>query len=157
MKLLAGSRDAARDRYRFFKTQVLFWLLGAPDGHAKNFSVFLETGGRYSLTPLYDVISLWPYVDRGGSLSRRNLTLAMGWHGKNRHYRHAEILPRHMASTAKRCGFAEQWPTLVDDLLVAVPRAIERVAKTLDDEVPESLAAAVFDGMTESLARLGRG
>jgi hypothetical protein len=30
----------------FFRSQILFWLIGATDGHAKNFSVFLKPGGR---------------------------------------------------------------------------------------------------------------
>ena len=53
MTLLLGARTAQPDRQRFFRAQILFWLLAAPDGHAKNFSVFLEPAGAYSLTPLY--------------------------------------------------------------------------------------------------------
>jgi serine/threonine-protein kinase HipA len=30
--------------------QVLFWLLRAPDGHAKNFSIQLLPRGRFQLT-----------------------------------------------------------------------------------------------------------
>ena len=30
------------------KSQVLFWLLAATDGHAKNFSVFIEPEGRFA-------------------------------------------------------------------------------------------------------------
>jgi len=59
MTLLLGSAQAFPDRHLFLKTQFLFWLLGAIDGHAKNFSVFLMPGGRYSLTPVYDVMSAW--------------------------------------------------------------------------------------------------
>jgi serine/threonine-protein kinase HipA len=44
---------------------VLVWLLGAPDGHAKNFSIKLLVGGRYELTPLNDVLSIWP-IESGG-------------------------------------------------------------------------------------------
>ena len=43
----------------------MFWLLGATDGHAKNFSIFLLPGGRFRLTPLYDVMSAQPNVDAG--------------------------------------------------------------------------------------------
>ena len=38
--LLLGSRNAAADRRLFFRAQILFWMLCAVDGHAKNFSVF---------------------------------------------------------------------------------------------------------------------
>ena len=34
-------------------------MLRAIDGHAKNFSLFLNPGGRFQLTPLYDVLSAW--------------------------------------------------------------------------------------------------
>lgn len=37
----------------------------APDGHAKNFSIRLHAGGRYALTPLYDVLSAWPIIGTG--------------------------------------------------------------------------------------------
>jgi serine/threonine-protein kinase HipA len=62
MKILLGSRDAFTDRKTFLKTQLLFWILAAPDGHAKNFSLFIEPKSRFSLTPLYDVISAYPIL-----------------------------------------------------------------------------------------------
>ncbi|WP_163344250.1 HipA domain-containing protein, partial [Enterobacter hormaechei] len=54
MKYLLGSSNADQDRFHFMKAQVLFWLLAATDGHAKNFSVFINQEGRFHLTPLYD-------------------------------------------------------------------------------------------------------
>ncbi len=39
MSLLLGSNHAEIDRDTFFKSQVLFFLLAAIDGHAKNFSI----------------------------------------------------------------------------------------------------------------------
>ena len=56
MQTLLGAKDAEADRETFFRSQVLFWLLAAMDGHAKNFSIFIEPTGSYGLTPLYDVI-----------------------------------------------------------------------------------------------------
>lgn len=53
MKLLLGSQQANQDRETFFRSQILFWLLAAIDGHAKNFSLFIETGSAYRMTPLY--------------------------------------------------------------------------------------------------------
>ena len=52
MKILLGSRNALHDRIEFFKTQVLFWMLAVIDGHAKNFSIFIEPEGRFVLTPV---------------------------------------------------------------------------------------------------------
>jgi len=51
-QLLKGSDAPEEDVRRFFKTQVLFWLLGATDGHAKNLSIRLSPGGRFGLAPV---------------------------------------------------------------------------------------------------------
>ena len=63
LQLLRGSDDPLSDQRAFLKANIVFWLMGATDGHAKNFSVFLRPGGRFRLTPLYDVISAQPSVD----------------------------------------------------------------------------------------------
>ena len=51
-----------QDRQVFHQAQALFWMLCATDGHAKNFSFFIRPGGRYQLTPLYDVLSAYPVL-----------------------------------------------------------------------------------------------
>ena len=40
LKLLNSSDVPAEDQKTFLKAQILFWLIGATDGHAKNFSIF---------------------------------------------------------------------------------------------------------------------
>ena len=62
MDFLNGSYNAKIDRINFFKTNFLFWVLGAIDGHAKNFSLFIEPEGKYRLTPLYDIMSAYPLI-----------------------------------------------------------------------------------------------
>jgi serine/threonine-protein kinase HipA len=44
--LLKGSDTPDADQRAFFKAQIVFWLLGATDGHAKNFSIRLAPGAR---------------------------------------------------------------------------------------------------------------
>jgi serine/threonine protein kinase HipA of HipAB toxin-antitoxin module len=63
LQLLRGSDTPTEDQRDFLKAVITFWLLGATNGHAKNFSVFVLLGGRYHMTPLYDVISAQPSVD----------------------------------------------------------------------------------------------
>ena len=63
LQLLRGSDDPLADQRAFLTANIVFWLMGATDGHAKNFSVFLRPGGRFQLTPLYDTISAQPSVD----------------------------------------------------------------------------------------------
>ncbi len=44
MAFLLGSSEALKDRADFMKFMVFQWLVGATDGHAKNFSLFLLPG-----------------------------------------------------------------------------------------------------------------
>src|SRR5207244_7954816 len=62
MDLLFGSEQTAEDRRDFMRAQLVFWLLAAIDGHAKNFSIFLRAGGAYRLTPRYDILSAYPML-----------------------------------------------------------------------------------------------
>jgi serine/threonine-protein kinase HipA len=73
--MLAQSSES-QDLTIFFQAQVLFWMLRAIDGHAKNFSLFLNPGGRFQLTPFYDVLSAWPVIASRMLLTARRLGLA---------------------------------------------------------------------------------
>lgn len=106
MELLKASDTPEKDRRMFLKAQIVFWLLGATDGHAKNFSIFLTSAGRFRLAPLYDVMSTQPYLD-AGQLQRKNMKMAMAI-GDKRRYRVDEILPRHFEQTALLCGSSNQ-------------------------------------------------
>jgi serine/threonine-protein kinase HipA len=44
LNLLKGSDTPAEDQKNFLIAQRLFWIIGATDGHAKNFSVSLSPG-----------------------------------------------------------------------------------------------------------------
>ncbi|TJW23235.1 MAG: type II toxin-antitoxin system HipA family toxin, partial [Mesorhizobium sp.] len=74
LTLLKGSDTPAVDQATVLKAQILFWLIGATDGHAKNFSIFLASGGSYRLTPLYDVLSAEPSLDTG-QIERKQMKL----------------------------------------------------------------------------------
>ncbi len=54
--LLKGSDVPAEDMKVFFKVQILFWLIGATDGHAKNFRVPVR--GSVNPSPLGDGMSI---------------------------------------------------------------------------------------------------
>jgi serine/threonine-protein kinase HipA len=86
LALLAGSNNASADSLRFVLTLLAFWLMAAIDGHAKNFSIFLERGGGYRMTPLYDVLSAWPIIGNGPSQispRRAKLAMALRWWQKH--------------------------------------------------------------------------
>lgn len=120
LELLNGAAVPREDRLRFMKTQIVFWLLAAIDGHAKNYSIF-HTPGGYRLTPVYDVISAAPYPE----LSEHKIKLSMSV-GNNRHYRIREIRPRHFYQTGQKAGLrSPDLDDLFSELAARVPDAIE--------------------------------
>ncbi|MFP4686898.1 MAG: HipA domain-containing protein [bacterium] len=77
---IAGEGQNPRgDQRRFLSAQVLFWLLGATDGHAKNFSIQYNNrdnqlpGNAYHLAPLYDILSEAPRKYRHESAGRSQM------------------------------------------------------------------------------------
>lgn len=153
MDLLLGSESATADRRLFMKAQVLFWLLGAIDGHAKNFSIYLLPQGGYRMTPLYDVMSAWPIVARK-ELHPKQLKMAMSVDGKNKHYYWQEILGRHWSSMARASRFPEEeLHTVFRELLDRMEEVISRVASALPAEFPAPVAESIFDGMRRAKSK----
>jgi serine/threonine-protein kinase HipA len=155
MRLLLGSQDPFVDRYAFFKAQLLFWLLAAPDGHAKNFSVFIERGGRFRMTPLYDIMSAYPVMGHGsGRIPPEKLKLAMAFTGKNRHYEWDKVGSRHFRETTRLCNFQSEIEKVILDLIDGVPTAIAQVSAELPSTFPDSVATPVLEGLQTALKRL---
>lgn len=153
---LSGSSQAPVDRRDFFRTQVLFWMLAAIDGHAKNFSVFIEPRGFYRLTPRYDVLSAHPVMGHGaGCLSAPKVKMAMAIDGKNRHYQWADIRREHFEQTALDCRLPDA-PALIDELVARTPQAIAEVADDLPASFPEDLASTIFEGLKQAADTLER-
>ncbi len=154
MELLLGSEQPAQDRRDFMQTQLVFWLLAAIDGHAKNFSVFLLPGGAYRLTPRYDILSAYPVLGHGrGKLSPEKIKMAMAVLGKNRHYRWNEIHGRHWLQTAKRCGFGEM-RSITEDVITRTPDVIQKVQSLVPKGFPARIADSILTGIKESAALL---
>lgn len=156
MDLLLGSSNALDDRRDFFKTQVLFWMLCAIDGHAKNFSIFLEPSGGYRLTPRYDVLSAYPVLGTSaGKLQPKKVKMAMAVDGKNRHYHWDAIFYRHWEETARRTGLSSVFKGLVQELVDSTPQVIETVTAQIPKEFPDSVATSVLEGLQSASTRLG--
>lgn len=156
MTLLLGSREAEKDRRDFMKRQLIFWLLAAIDGHAKNFSVFLLPGGRFQLTPSYDVLSAHPMLGHGkGLLPPQRIKLAMAIEGNNRHYHWNGIRARHWRETARRCGLPG-----IDELMEEVVAQATGVAVAIERQMPKGfparVAATILGGMTQAARDLGQ-
>jgi serine/threonine-protein kinase HipA len=158
MRILLGSRDAERDRANFFSAQLLFWLLAAIDGHAKNFSVFIERGGRFALTPLYDILSAYPVLGHGdGLLPPEKIKLAMALHGANRHYEWSKIGPRHFRETARRCGHEAAFEAATERILAGLPDALAATSRELPDDFPRTVSDPILEGIDRQAKALREG
>ena len=147
LALLAGSADAATDRLAFQLAQLAFWLMAAPDGHAKNFSIFLRQGNTYEMTPLYDVLSVWPYVGKGrGQLHLRDVRLAMALRSKNTHYDIYGIRARHWYDLAMKNGGPAVWEAM-RGLVEQVEEALDAVEARLPEAFPDRIWTPIADGM----------
>ncbi|VTU45759.1 type II toxin-antitoxin system HipA family toxin [Variovorax sp. PBL-E5] len=153
--LLQQSATAADDMRTLMASQVLFWLLRAPDGHAKNFSIHLLAGGAFRLTKMYDVMSAYPILGKGRSQwAPRDVKLAMALLGKNRHYAMAGIQRRHFNSTAQQVGFGHDAEAVIQALIVRTPGAIREVREQLPKDFSPLVAERVLGGLQSAVNTL---
>ncbi|MFB0772890.1 type II toxin-antitoxin system HipA family toxin [Proteus cibi] len=156
MQLLLGSRVALEDREIFFKSQILFWMLAAIDGHGKNFSLFIEPGTSFRLTPLYDVMSAFPiFATRGIEVQKAKMAMAL--QGKYKQYHFSKIQPRHFISTAALVGFSEKMAAqLMFDMAEKTDAVIATVLTQLPADFPEHISNAIFDGLSKQADKIKR-
>jgi serine/threonine-protein kinase HipA len=145
MEFLNGAVAPHEDRLTFMKAQIVFWLLAAIDGHAKNFSIFLTPGG-YRLTPLYDVMSAAPYPEF--PLQKVKLAMALGDKG---YYRLSQIQFRDFYQTGQKAGLHEQdMESIFSDLTSRMEEAIaEAAALVADAGMPETTAGPILGGVSK--------
>ncbi|MGV6875828.1 type II toxin-antitoxin system HipA family toxin [Pseudochelatococcus sp. B33] len=142
LELLKGSDTPDQDIATFMRACILFWMLGATDGHAKNFSIAIGPGGRFHLTPLYDVLTAQPSLD-AGQIQPKKFKLAMSV-GKNRHYPVADILPRHFMQTAAIAGVGVPlMRAIFEELAEATIKQTDAVIASLPRGFPDQLVTSV--------------
>lgn len=156
-RVLQGSESRNDDLATLLRAQLLFWMLAATDGHAKNFSLRLLPRGRFRLTPLYDVLSAWPVTGgRQNQIHPKKLKLAMAVHGENKHYRLEEIGRRHFDMTARRCGVGADMEPILEDIVGRTPSVIDAVGASLPKGFPESLFSSVTRALRKAARRIER-
>ena len=152
-RVLQGSETRDADLQTLLRAQLLFWMLAATDGHAKNFSIRLLAQGRYQLTPLYDILSAWPVAGaRANQLHPKKLKLAMALRATSAHYRLSEITRRHFNLAAQRCGLGSDMEPILHEVIAATPGVVERVAASL----PEGFPGKLFDVITKGLQKAAK-
>ena len=147
-RVLSASVSRDDDLATLMRAQLLFWMLAATDGHAKNFSIRLLAEGRFRLAPLYDVISAWPITGkRRDQVHPTKLKLAMSVRGRHKHYGVEEITRRHFNLTARECGLGTDMESIVAEVVARTPAVVESVGAKL----PEGFPMRVFDSVTTRL------
>ena len=150
--LLRGSDAPIDDVAAVYKAQILFWLIGATDGHAKNFSIFLKPGGGFELTPFYDVLTVQPGVDRR-ELRLNQFKLAMAA-GARPHYRVRDIHGRHFAETGRAIGLSlEAIRAVFGDIHASFDHAFRSVERLLPRPASH-IHESVLEGARGRLSRL---
>jgi serine/threonine-protein kinase HipA len=154
LRVLDGSARAAQDKRTFVKTQIIFWMLAAIDGHAKNYSIFHERGGTYRLTPLYDVLSAWPIIGPGSKkLDWHKAKLAMAVRSKNAHWKLPEIRPRHWDAVSRFAGLGDA-TELLQEIISQTPQVLESVNREIPKTFPAPVQDKIFEGLQRSAKRL---
>ncbi|MDO8875350.1 MAG: type II toxin-antitoxin system HipA family toxin [Pseudolabrys sp.] len=153
LDLLKGSDDPAGDQRAFFAAQLIFWLIGATDGHAKNFSIFIGPGGTFQLTPLYDVLTAQASLD-SRQIEPKQMKLAMSVGDKN-HDRMDTILARHFLQTASKAGMPDKLArSTIEDVATNAAQALDKMPGVLPPDFPGAIHESVSKGVTARLRSL---
>lgn len=154
MRFLNASDDRVEDRHSFFKAQLIYFILGAIDGHAKNFSLFVTPTG-FKLTPVYDIISVYPALaDRQIEIKEARQAMSVG---DGRKYKLRDIYGRHWEQTARKSGLSEK------DLKRITDELREKIAAGLRNHValpkgfPEKILEQIIEGTEKAAQRLPHG
>lgn len=153
LNLLKGSDTAMDDQETFLKAQLVFWLMGATDAHAKNFSVYLGPGGSYRMTPLYDIVTAQGALD-ARQIERKQMKMAM-LVGTSRNYRFDQIHGRHFVQTAMRAGLSQKSAlAVIEEVAARALEALEIAAKALPNGFPPAIVDSVSGALKGRLSGL---
>ncbi|MGQ4600459.1 HipA domain-containing protein [Nocardia sp. R6R-6] len=143
------AREAAHeDVDRFADAVIAQYLLGAPDAHAKNYSVVLS-GVDVALAPIYDVASSLPYNPNRGSDLRR---VAMPIGGRSKF---GEVTLHHIAKFARNVGTdPDRLVARTREMAAGLPDALTAVGGAITDTTLASLRARLVDAVAEQCATI---
>lgn len=156
LRVLDAGTNAAADKAALVKAQMVFWLLAATGGHAKNHSIVRAPGGGHRLAPFYDVQSAWPVVGGGGLRAielQKKTRLALALREKSAHWGLSDIGARHWDDVARLAGRVDA-RALRDEVADRLPEVLRRVEAELPPDFPAPLADAVLGGMRSLAPRL---
>lgn len=153
LNLLKGSDTPAEDQKAFMKAQIIFWLIGATDGHGKNFSIFLGAGGRFHLTPFYDVLTAQPFFE-AHQVQKKEMKMAMSV-GDNNHYKMNDIQGRHFVQTVQKAGLPEFIAKeALEEIAGVAHKAMRKVESSLPADFPEEIHTSVLHGIESRISSI---
>nr|WP_229602957.1 HipA domain-containing protein [Vibrio parahaemolyticus] len=154
LSLSAQSKANNRD---FFKFMILQCLLGATDGHLKNFSVHIDSNGCYQLTPFCDLLSAYPAIGNRG-LNKRKIKLAMGLKASRGYKYHInKILFRHIEQTASQFGISKvECHEITSDFISQFSNALSFTDKQFPGKEFALVKDAIFQHAIEIVEKLNR-
>ena len=132
---LIRATSSEESLWRFVEAQAYGYLIGATDGHAKNYAMLLE-GDRAELAPLFDIASVLPYDATADNLSTSVAMSIGGEKGIGR------VTERHWVRLANRAG-------------VSPERLLARV-RELAADLPDAFADAISAMMPTPSGELER-
>ena len=146
------------DTVTFVRSQILFWLLAAIDGHGKNFSVSIAANGRYQLAPLYDIISAYPLTG-GRGLSERKFKMAMSLNGTSgRKWKWHQFQPRHFVETFHSMNVPnirrQQVDSLLEEFASTAESVIDSVGNSLPADIDEDVRDKIFEGLLKTVKKI---
>jgi serine/threonine-protein kinase HipA len=144
VSVLETSVRRQEDLETLFKSLLVFFVLGAIDGHAKNYSIQYVKEG-HQLAPLYDILSIFPALSvKEIGIGKYKMALSVG---KSNHYTAKRIQRRHFIETAKFCQIAED---RADEIINDVKSSIvNEIWKDIDysDKFDHIIKDRIVDGM----------
>lgn len=152
-RLLRGSDEVQADQRQLLTCMVVFWLLAASDGHAKNFSIFLAQDGRFKLTPIYDVMSIEP-IYAAHQIPEHKVRVAMSI-GAKKHYIVRNIVPRHFEETAAECGISNALlQEIIEFLIEESEDALNKTVAAMPEGFPTQISEPILAGYMHRLMLL---
>lgn len=149
LDLLRGSENSLENIHRFLDALVFNYLIGASDGHAKNYSILLK-GRAVSLAPLYDLASSLPY-DTAPDSGLRKLAMAVG--GEKQF---GQVRDENWDRLARRARIDTDWlRSRVRRLAMDLPDALHTAIAATPASRGSDLPARYLDRLAEHLASVG--
>ena len=148
--------NAEADMKTLMTAQVLFWLLRAPDGHAKNFSIQLLPRGRFQLTPwVRRNVGLSGVEQRLNQWSPHEIKLAMALFGKNRHYEMARYPAKALNSTVQKVNCASTAEPIIEETLARDSSGHRRSASRIATGLLTACSDAILGGFEQAARNTG--